>query len=158
MNFDQAFELLLGHEGGFSDHKADPGGKTRWGVTEAVARAKGYTGDMRDLPVDLARSIYRADYWDRIRAEELPAGLRYVMFDAAVNSGPPQAVKWLQAAIGETVDGIIGPRTLSAAKQLEPNALKLAMLAQRLRFMSNLTSWPAFGRGWARRIADLMEA
>lgn len=158
MNFDQAFELLLGHEGGYSDQKADPGGKTRWGITEATAKNASYTGDMRDLPMDMAKAIYRADYWARIRADELPEGLRYVMFDAAVNSGPPQAVRWLQAAVGETVDGIIGPRTLSAAKQLEPNALKLAMLAQRLRFMSNLPTWPAFGRGWARRIADLMEA
>lgn len=158
MNFDQAFELLLGHEGGYSDHPSDKGGRTRFGVTEAVARAKGYTGDMRDLPLQLAKEIYRADYWDRIRADELPAGLRYVMFDAAVNSGPPQAVKWLQAAIGETVDGIIGPRTLSATRQLDANALKLTVLSQRLQFMTNLPTWPAFGKGWARRIADLMEA
>ena len=58
MNFDEAFELLLGHEGNYSDHPADPGGKTRYGITEAVARDVGYRGDMRDLPLDLAKRVY----------------------------------------------------------------------------------------------------
>ena len=58
MNFDTAFNKLLGIEGDYSDHPSDPGGKTRWGVTEAVAREVGYRGDMRDLPVDLAKRIY----------------------------------------------------------------------------------------------------
>lgn len=158
MNFDRAFDLLMSHEGGYSDHAADPGGKTRFGVTETVARSKGYTGDMRDLPIELAKRIYREDYWDRIKINDLPAAIRYAVFDAAVNSGPAQAIKWLQAALGETQDGIIGPRTISASQQLDANALKLAVLSQRLRFMTNLSTWPAFGKGWARRIAALMEA
>ena len=58
MNFDTAFAKLLGHEGDFSDHPADPGGATRFGITEAVAREVGYRGDMRELPVDLAKRIY----------------------------------------------------------------------------------------------------
>ena len=58
MIFEIAFEKLLKHEGGYSDHAADPGGKTRYGVTEAVAREVGYKGDMRDLSLDLAKRIY----------------------------------------------------------------------------------------------------
>lgn len=157
MNFDQAFDILLKHEGGFSDHAADPGGKTRYGITEAVAREVGYRGDMRELPVDLAKRIYKARYWDAVRAEELPEAIRYAVFDAAVNSGPRQAIRWLQRAVGVRDDGIIGPQTLAAARAADPERLLRCFLARRLRFMAELPNWPAFGRGWARRIADLME-
>lgn len=158
MNFDTAFALLLGHEGDFSDHAADPGGKTRWGITEAVARQAGYTGDMRALPVDLAKRIYLDSYWRPVRADDLPPGVRYIVFDGAVNSGPAQSALWLQRALGVTADGVIGPKTLAAAYAKDAQQLKTAILAQRLRFMTSLTNWPAFSRGWARRIADLMEA
>lgn len=158
MNFDQAFAELLQHEGDYSDHRADPGGKTRFGVTEAVAREVGYRGDMRELPIDLAKRIYRERYWNAVRAEELPAAVRYAVFDAAVNSGPRQAIRWLQRAVGATDDGIIGPQTLALVRDANPEKLLRVYLAQRLTFMSNLSNWPAFGRGWARRIASLLEA
>ena len=157
MDFDTAFHTLLKHEGGFSDHPADPGGKTRFGITEAVAREAGYRGDMRELPLDLAKRIYKDRYWDAVRAEELPAAVRYAVFDAAVNSGPRQAIRWLQRAVGVRDDGIIGPITLGAVRAADPERLLRRVLAQRLRFMTGLSNWPAFGRGWARRIADLME-
>lgn len=157
MNFDQAFDILLKHEGGFSDHPADPGGKTRFGITEAVAREVGYRGDMRELPLDLAKRIYKGRYWDAVRAEELPEAVRHAVFDAAVNSGPRQAALWLQRAVGVKDDGIIGPQTLAAVHAANPERLLRRMLAQRLRFMAGLPTWAAFGRGWARRIADLME-
>lgn len=157
MNFDTAFATLLGHEGGFSDHAADPGGATRYGVTEAVAREAGYRGDMRELPLDLAKKIYRDRYWDAVKAEELPPAVRYAVFDAAVNSGTGQAALWLQRALGVTADGVIGPKTLAAASQVNAEALRMRVLAQRLKFMAKLPNWPAFSRGWANRIADLME-
>lgn len=158
MNFETAFEILLKHEGGFSDHAADPGGKTRYGITEAVAREAGYRGDMRELPLDLAKLIYRSRYWNAVRADELPQSIRHVMFDAAVNSGPRQATLWMQRAVGVADDGIIGPKTMAALHALNADALRAKVLAQRLRFMTNLSNWPAFGRGWARRVADLMES
>lgn len=157
MNFTTAFEKLLKHEGGYSDHKDDPGGKTRYGITEAVAREVGYRGDMRELPLDLAQRIYKDRYWDAVQAEHLPADVRYAVFDAAVNSGVAQAAKWLQRACGVKDDGVIGPQTIRAANALHPEGLKRKMLAQRLRFMATLANWPAFGRGWANRIADLLE-
>ena len=157
MNFDAAFDLLLKHEGGYSDHAADPGGKTRFGITEAVAREVGYRGDMRELPLDLAKRIYKDKYWDTVKAEQLPAAVRYPVFDAAVNSGPGQSVKWLQRALGVKDDGVIGPQTMAAANAANPDALKMRMLGQRLRFMAGLANWPAFSRGWATRIAALME-
>jgi lysozyme family protein len=158
MTFDQAFDELLKHEGGFSDHADDPGGKTRFGITEAVARAHGYLGDMRELPLEVARSIYRASYWDAVRADDLPARVRYAVFDAAVNSGVPRSIRWLQGAVGALTDGVIGPKTLLAVQQNNPEALLSRLLAQRLQFMTTLPAWPSFGRGWARRIVAIMEA
>lgn len=157
MNFATAFEKLLKHEGGYVNHKDDKGGATRYGVTEAVAREVGYRGNMSELPLDLAQRIYKERYWDAVQAENLPADLRYIVFDAAVNSGITQAAKWLQRACGAVDDGIIGPKTIRAANSLSTDGIKRKMLAQRLRFMATLANWPAFGRGWANRIADLLE-
>jgi lysozyme family protein len=158
MDFETAISKVLHHEGGFSDHPDDPGGKTRYGITEAVARRVGYRGDMAELPVDLAKRIYRSEYWDAVRADELPMQVRYVVFDAAVNSGVGQSIKWLQRAAGVLADGVIGPKTMEAVHLLDGAALKSRILAQRLRMMASLSNWPAFSRGWARRIADLMES
>jgi lysozyme family protein len=158
MNFNQALAIVLKHEGGYVNHPSDPGGETNYGITKAVAQRNGYHGDMRAIPMDVVARIYRKDYWDAVRADELPAAVRYAIFDGAVNSGPGQAAKWLQRAVGVADDGKIGPMTLAAAKAQDPEALLRKMLAQRLRFMTGLSTFPAFGRGWARRIADLLEA
>lgn len=158
MTFDEAFHELLGHEGGFVDHPKDPGGATRWGVTQRVAREFGYEGDMREFPVDMAKSIYRHQYWDRMMADQLPEALRYAVFDAAVNSGVTQATKWLQRAVGAVDDGKIGPETLRMARGPNPDRAARRMLGARLRFMTELVTWPAFGRGWSKRIAALLES
>lgn len=156
MTFDDAIKRVLLHEGGYSDHAADPGGKTMYGITEAVAREVGFRGNMNELPLDLAKRIYKDRYWDAVRGDELPASIRYPMFDAAVNSGPRQSVLWLQRALGVTADGVLGPVTIAHSFANE-RGLASKLLAQRLRFMTGLNTWPSFGRGWARRIADLME-
>lgn len=158
MTFDEAFEKLLGHEGGFADHPADPGGRTKWGVTERVAREHGYQGDMRDLSVDEARRIARIAYWDAVRADSLPPRVRYIAFDGAYHSGVRQSARWLQRALGVAEDGVIGPVTIAAARAADESALATRVLAQRLRFLTSLGNWPSFSRGWTRRIADLMEA
>lgn len=153
MNLDKALELLLRHEGGFVDHPSDPGGATNHGITERTARQHGYTGNMRDLPLSVAITIYRKQYWLMIKAEQLPDSLRFHVFDAAVNSGHVQAIKWLQRAAGVKDDGIVGPMTIKAAASVSPAKYS----ATRLRFMTDLKTWPTFGRGWARRIADNLE-
>lgn len=158
MNFDTAFDLLMTHEGGFSNHPDDPGGATMYGVTEAVAREWGYTGHMRDFLLADAKKIYRDRYWTKCQCDAMPDAIKYPLFDAAVNSGPTQAVKWLQAAAGVKADGIIGMATRHAVTQLDPYALKSAMIARRLRFMTDLKNWPSFSRGWARRIAAILES
>ena len=157
MDFQTAVKHVLMSEGGYVDHPLDPGRKTNFGITEAVAREEGYTGDMRNLPLDLAKRIYKKRYWDKVSADSLPPSIRLAVFDAAVNSGPRQAILWLQRAAGVSDDGIIGPITLRAVNALNADALRMKILAQRLRFLTNLNTFSTFGRGWTRRVCDLME-
>lgn len=159
MNFDAAFKKLLGHEGEFSDHPDDPGGKTRYGITEAVAREVGYRGDMRELPLDLAKRIYLERYWGPAGCEAVPDALRFQLFDMAVNSGVRQAIKTLQRAVGAFEDGVLGPKTLLAISSMPAAKIVARFNGVRLAFMAGLSNWPSFSRGWALRIADnLMEA
>lgn len=154
MDFEQAFAILLKHEGGYSNHKDDTGGATMWGITEKVARAHSYAGEMRNLPVEFAKRIYKATYWDAVKADELPAAVRYSVFDAAVNSGVNRAARWLQTAVGVKPDGVIGSQTLAAIKQHNPDSLNAKYNGVRLTFMTELSSWSSFGKGWARRVAS----
>lgn len=154
MNFDRAFEALLKREGDFSDHPADPGGATRYGITERMARRYGYRGDMRDLQIEMAKQIARAEYWDAVRADELPDAVRYDVFDGAYHSSPKQSIKWLQRAAGVKDDGDFGPKTMLALRFADPHLLSRRYNHHRLRFMTDLKGWEIFGRGWARRIAD----
>lgn len=152
MNFDQAFDALIGHEGGYVNHPSDPGGETRYGITRRVAIQEGYTGDMHVFPLDKAKAIYRARYWDAVMADRLPETVRYTVFDAAVNSGPHQAICWLQRALDVGEDGHMGPLTLDAVNKASGLRLGVLFNAERLDFMTSLPTWGAFGRGWSRRI------
>lgn len=154
MTFDEAFERLIGHEGGYSNNPADPGGETMWGITRNVARAYGYSGQMRSLPREVAKEIYRGLYWNRCRAEEMPEAVRFDVFDTAVNSGVSQAVKLLQRAAGANDDGVIGPKTMAAVRAMDPQKLDKRFSGYRLMFMTDLKNWPSFARGWAKRIAS----
>lgn len=158
MNFYDAFLILMQHEGGYSNHADDPGKATMWGITEAVARENGWHGEMRDLTKDFAAGIYYVRYWQAVKADQLPDQIKFDVFDAAVNSGPGQAIKWLQRAVGTTEDGVIGPKTLAAAHAA--SGLKVRYSGTRLAFLTNLPTWPTFGKGWARRVAAnlMMEA
>lgn len=166
MTFDECFERLIGHEGGYTDNPKDPGNWTggRQGLgllkgTKYGIAANSYPDeDIKNLTLDRAKDIYRRDYWNRVRCDDLPAALRYPIFDAAVNSGTGQAVKWLQRALGVADDGVIGTVTLAAVAKRDQFALRQAMLGQRLIFMASLPTWDTFGRGWARRIAALLQA
>lgn len=154
MDFDTAFEKLIGHEGGYVNHPSDPGGETNHGITARVARAHGYQGDMRDLPLEAAKDIARAAYWDKVHADDLPPAIRFDVFDGAYNSGPGQSAKWLQRALGVQDDGDIGPVTLAAAHAADQYRLLAWFNGHRLAFLADLGTWANFGRGWARRIAN----
>ena len=158
MNFTSAVQIVLRHEGGFVDHPRDPGGATNYGITERVARQHGYTGDMRELPLETAHQIYRMSYWVPIRADDLPDALRLPVFDAAVNSGVRRAVQWLQELVRTTQDGVLGPITLAAVRRHEPERLAARYAGRRLMFLTHLDHFDTFGRGWVRRVAgNLMD-
>lgn len=152
-NFDRAFTDLIGHEGGYVNNPDDPGGETNWGITVAVARANGYSGLMKDMDMETAKAIYAKRYWLPV-FDELRYPLAFQLFDAAVNSGVEQAVKWLQRAVHVDDDGKFGPNTKAAVLARDSSILVMLFNAERLLFMTNLKHWPSFSRGWARRIAE----
>lgn len=153
MDFDTAFDRLMSFEGGYSFNAADPGGETNWGITARVARAEGFVGEMRDMPKEVAKTIARKRYWDAVHCDELPEGIRYAMFDCAYNSGPAQAVKFLQRAVGTNPDGVIGAMTLAAADK----ATLASLGGQRLDFLTSLPTFGQFGKGWTRRVASILQ-
>lgn len=159
MDFNRAFDILISHEGGFSNRPFadDPGGRTMYGVTEVVARQHGYLGRMEDLSLDFAKSVYRKSYWDACQCDAMPDVIRYPLFDAAVNSGPVQAIKWLQSAAGVKSDGVIGSMTRGAVAVANHQLLRQQMIGKRLRFLTELRNWSANARGWSKRIAAILE-
>lgn len=152
MTFDTAFDRLMGHEGGYSNHPGDPGGETMWGVTIAVARVNGYAGPMRYMPRDTAKAIYRTQYWDKVKADSMPFPVAFQVFDAAVNHGTGQAAKFLQRAAGVADDGVIGPKTLATVAAIGAATILLLFNAEREQFYTDLKTWPSFGKGWSRRV------
>jgi lysozyme family protein len=110
---------------------------------------------MRALtPADVA-PLYRRKYWDKIKGDELPTGVDYVVFDCAINSGPGRAAKMLQACVGVEPDGGIGPKTLAAVNSFDPKQLVEDYSKRRLSFMMDLPTWGTFGKGWGRRVAEV---
>ncbi len=157
-NFDLALLHVLKHEGGFSNHPADPGGATMRGVIQRVYDAyrdrKGLgRRSVRLIENDELKEIYRRQYWDVIRGDELPSGVDYCVFDGAVNSGPVQSAKWLQRALRITADGHIGEETVDAASMYgDFEGLIDAICDQRMAFLKSLRHWGTFGTGWTRRV------
>jgi len=158
-NFEAALAAVLHHEGGFVNHPKDPGGMTNLGCTKKVWEE--YCGNevdekaMRALtPADVA-PLYKSKYWDKVRGDELPSGVDYAVFDAAINSGPGRAAKWLQACVGVEPDGGIGPKTLAAVSAFDAQRLVEDYSKRRLAFLVNLPTWTDFGKGWGRRVADV---
>jgi lysozyme family protein len=110
---------------------------------------------MRSLTIEMVKPLYKRKYWDKIQGDELPAGIDYCVFDAAVNSGPGRAIKWLQEVLGVTVDGMLGPKTLLAAKIADPAATIDEYTEVRRAFLEKLPTWGVFGKGWGRRVAEV---
>ena len=155
-NFVRSLTAVLKHEGGYVDHARDPGGATNMGITIGTLRASRRTSvtkiDVRNLTKDEAGEIYRKKYWHKVRADEMPSGLDYALFDFAVNSGPSRAVKFLQHSVGVTEDGEIGPFTMRAIRDYKPSVIINSICDRRLAWLKRLRTWGTFGRGWMRRV------
>ena len=151
--FDQCFDKLISHEGGYVNHASDPGGETNYGISKRAYPSL----DIKALTLADAKQLYKRDYWDRAQCDQLPSQLSYLVFDAAVNSGIGQSIRFLQRAVGVADDGAIGPITLSATKRMDTESLCARFLGQRLDIMTKLSTWDVYGKGWSRRIADQLK-
>lgn len=156
MTFDDAFTQLIGNEGGYVDDPADPGGATKYGISQ-----RAYPGeDIANMTLDRAKAIYLRDYWGPAGCDAVPDALKFDLFDMAVNQGVGSAIKCLQHAVGETEDGVLGPLTLQAAQSAPPMRLLFRFDAARLVHYAELDDarWLRFGRGLVRRVAGNMVA
>jgi lysozyme family protein len=148
MSFDSAFALIIGHEGGYTNHPRDPGGETKYGITKRDFPDL----DIQNLTREQAKHIYKANYWDAIKGDYLPPGIATLVFDSAVNQGPVRAIKFMQRALEVGVDGVIGPKTLIAAQDVDPDEFSAKFGAERALHYAGLNTFDVFGRGWLRRL------
>lgn len=150
MDFDRAFEMLIGHEGGYVNDPRDPGGETKYGISR-----RAYPGeDIAGMTLERAKLIYRRDYWGPAGCDAVPDAVRFDLFDTAVNAGPRAAIRMLQRAARANDDGILGARTLMALQGIDPMRLLARFNGERLDHLNDLPTWPAFGRGWTQRVAE----
>ena len=159
-NYAACLSFTLQFEGGYVNHPRDPGGETNKGVTKRVYDAyrakKGKAPQsVRNISDAELQEIYKRQYWDAVRGDELPAGIDACVFDLAVNSGPGRAVKQLQQALGVKVDGNLGMATIAAAQAMDAVKLVNALVNRRNDFLKSLGTFPTFGKGWMRRTAAL---
>lgn len=155
MNFDQAFDRLMGNEGGLVDNPADPGGLTQWGISQRAYP----TLNILALSREDAKAIYLRDFWIRGAMDQYDGAIAFQAFDAAVNHGIETAVRLLQKAAGVADDGHIGPVTIAAVKKKSVTDMLMLFIAFRIQFWTKLSTWPNFGKGWANRAAqDLIYA
>ena len=153
MSFDRAVEMVLAHEGGYVNDPRDPGGETRFGISK-----RAYPDvDILRLTEDEAKAIYRRDYWDKIRPDEIPEPIAICLFDAAVNMGRDKAVRLLQRACGVAQDGVMGGNTIAAANRLVDPVVRFS--AERVIAYTGIRGFDTFGKGWLRRtVAVALEA
>ena len=165
MNFDQAFDRLIGHEGAFSDDPKDPGNWTggRVHVGELKGTKYGIAAntygdlDIKNLTLEDAKKIYYRDWWLKAGADQLDAAIVFQLWDFAVNAGMPTAMRALQRAARVSDDGNIGPLTLRAVRAMSTTDVLMRFAAQRLRFYTSLSTWPTYGKGWTNRVAGQLD-
>ena len=166
-DYGKALARVLVYEGGKVDDARDPGGRTNQGVTQrtynAWRRSQGLPQQDVYAMADAERdAIYKHSYWGVARGDDLPVGVDLVVFDAAVNSGAGQAVKWLQAALGDhyqgQLDGVLGDKTLQAVQDFGDEVdLVQEICSRRLATLQRLKTWTTFGKGWSARIANVQK-
>lgn len=150
MRFNDAMPLIIEFEGGYGNDPRDPGGETNFGISKRAYPNE----DVKNLTLERAYEIYRRDYWDAVKADALPAPVRFSVFDMAINSGVRQAIRTLQKSVGVAQDGILGPNTMQAVWGADPQKLVLRFAGNRLHFLTSLNTFATFGRGWTKRVAE----
>lgn len=164
-NFEPSFYAVIKHEGGYVDHPKDPGGATNLGITIGTLSnwrgRKATKAEVRALTIETVKPIYRANYWNEVKGDDLPSGVDYATFDFAVNSGPARAAIYLQNIVGAAPDGKIGPLTVNAingyVERFGAAQLVSELCAARLAFLERLTGWTTFGKGWKSRVVGVRQ-
>jgi lysozyme family protein len=158
-NWEKSFQMVLKSEGGFVNNPKDPGGMTNLGVTKKVwEEFVGHEVDeaeMRALTPELVKPLYKKNYWDKIKGDQLPIGVDYAAYDLSVNSGTGRAAKYLQRIAGVPDDGAIGPKSVEAIQSCDPDQTVDALCDMRLEFLKRLPTWDTFGKGWGRRVEEV---
>ena len=170
-NWGPFFDMLIAHEGGFTDDQRDGGnsrgdghgneGSTMLGVTSKVWAE--YTGKpapkdvMRLLTIDDVEPLYKKNYWDVVRGDDLPSGCDISVVDCSVNSGPGLAAKLLQKSVAAKVDGSIGPKTVASVYDFDPIDVLHKYYDQREAFYRKLDDYKIYGKGWSRRNTETLE-
>lgn len=149
MIFEDAFDRLIRHEGGYVNNPSDPGGETKWGISKRAFPNLNIAALTR---VD-AREIYKTFFWAPLEASTMPSSVAFQVFDFAVNSGIDTAIRYLQRALKVADDGHFGPISRFALNTTSETDILMRFNAERLDYMTRLSNWPDAGRGWARRIA-----
>lgn len=149
-NFNGAVDLILAHEGGYSNDSRDPGGETNFGISKKAFPQV----DIKKLTRKQAVDLYREHYWQPMKCDQLPSGTDLMAFDAAVQHGAQTAAKLLQKAAGVVADGNIGPITLAAVIK-QGTCRELA--ARRMEFYATLPHFKTYGLGWSRRLMAVFE-
>lgn len=162
-NFDKALRYVLEHEGGYVNHPKDPGGATNRGVTQKVYDAYRVKlgvekRSVKDISPEEVSAIYRRQYWNAVKGDELPSGVDYAVFDFAVNSGVFRATRYMQQVASVSDDGVIGPMTLQAVRSLKPSEFIDALCDRRMTFLRKLPTFTVFGLGWTRRVHGVRAA
>lgn len=147
MDFERAVEFILKAEGGYVWDEKDPGGETNFGISKRAYPSE----DIKNMTRERAKFLYKRDYWDRCKCDDLPDGLRLAVFDAAVNQGVGAAVRVLQACCRVKQDGVIGVGTLSAARSVE---MAEYLAARGVRY-TQTANFDRFGKGWLTRLFHL---
>lgn len=156
-NFPACLDVILVSEGGFVDDPQDPGGATNMGIT--LATLQGWRGapqtvdDVRDLTEADVSPIYETMYWVPTGCNAWPSGVDLMVFDMAVNQGPPRAVRTLQTAVGVPADGVVGQETKAAVARSNAPALIAHIAVLREQFYKGLPTFPRFGNGWLARVS-----
>lgn len=150
MDFDTAFDRLMGHEGGYVNDPADPGGETKWGVSK-----RSYPNvNIKELTKEDAKAIFKRDFWDKVKGDLLLDGVAFQLADFAYHSGPETAIRAYQRSLRVADDGHFGPLSLAASKAMDESDQIMRLVAERLDFQTRLSTWSKFGKGWARRAAQ----
>lgn len=151
--FERALSIVLAHEGGdtLTDDPLDPGGVTRFGISQAAHP----TVDIRNLTRAQAAAIYRREYWDELSCSEMPGPIALCVFDGGVNQGVNATARLLQDAVGTVVDGDVGPKTLQAVARYPVATLVRRLMKRRTARYIATGGFATYGRGWINRAIDI---